>query len=53
MHIGFWWPARRNETSSEDQVVGGWIILKWIIGRWDGDVGWMNWLRIGTSGGHL
>jgi hypothetical protein len=45
MHIGYWW---------EDQDVGGWTILKWIlreIGRdgrvWTGSI----CLRIGTSGG--
>jgi hypothetical protein len=38
----------------EDQDVGGWTILKWILERWDGMV-WigLNWLRIGTSGGLL
>jgi hypothetical protein len=25
--------ARRKETTNEDQDVGGWIILKWILGR--------------------
>jgi hypothetical protein len=34
--------------------VGGWIILKWILERYDGMV-WSNlmWPRIGTSRGFL
>jgi hypothetical protein len=38
----------------EDQDVGGWTILKWILERLDGIV-WTGsiWLRIGTSGGLL
>jgi hypothetical protein len=35
----------------EDQDVGGWIILRCILERWDG-VMWTGlvWLRIGTGG---
>jgi hypothetical protein len=35
----------------EDQDVGGWAIIKWIIERKDGMV-WIGliWLRIGTIG---
>jgi hypothetical protein len=38
----------------EDQDVGGWIVLKWILERQDGMV-WTEliWLRIWTSGGLL
>jgi len=33
--------------------VGGRIILRWILGKWEGvEIGW-SWLRIGTDGGHL
>jgi hypothetical protein len=34
----------------KDQGIGGWTILKWILG-----IGWVGliWLRIGTSGGLL
>jgi hypothetical protein len=38
----------------EDQDVGGWTILKWILERqyeMEG-IGWI-WLRIGASGGLL
>jgi hypothetical protein len=38
----------------EDQDVGGWIILKWILERQHGMI-WIGlmWLRIGISGGLL
>jgi hypothetical protein len=37
-----------------DQDVGGRIILKWILSKWEGvvGIGW-SWLRIGTGGGRL
>jgi len=35
-----------------DPDVEGRIILRWIIGKWEGvETGW-SWLRIGTDGGH-
>jgi hypothetical protein len=38
----------------EDLDVGGKMILRWILEKWDGVV-WTEliWLRIGTSGGLL
>jgi hypothetical protein len=41
MFIRFW----------EDQDVGGWTVVKWILERQNGMewIGWI-WLRIGTSG---
>jgi hypothetical protein len=49
MRIEYWW-----YSESEDQDVGGWTIIKWILERQDGVV-WTGsiWLRIGTSGGLL
>jgi hypothetical protein len=46
--------ARGKETprkTKEDQDVGGWIILGWILEKRDG-VKWTGlvWLRIGTGG---
>jgi hypothetical protein len=38
----------------ENPRVNGMMILRWIFRKWDVGV-WtgLNWLRIGTSGGHL
>jgi hypothetical protein len=52
MHIGYWWESQMERAHWEDQDVGGWTILKWILETgWDGMVciGFI-WLRIGTSG---
>jgi hypothetical protein len=52
MHIGYWWESQKERDHWEDQDVGGWTILKWMLERWDGMV-WIGsvWLRIGTGGG--
>jgi hypothetical protein len=54
MHRGYWWESQKERDQEEDQVVGGWIILKWILERYDGVV-WTGlfWLGIGISGGLL
>jgi hypothetical protein len=46
--------SQRERDCWEDQDIGGFIILGWILERWDG-VMWtaMVWLRRGTSGGFL
>jgi hypothetical protein len=33
MHVGYWWGSQKVRDHCEDQDVGGWIILKWIIER--------------------
>jgi hypothetical protein len=50
MRIGYWWECQKEIDHWEDQDVGGWTILKWILDRYDGMV-WIGliWLRIGTS----
>jgi hypothetical protein len=54
MHIEYWWESQNKIYNWEDQDVGGWTILKWIIERQDGMVRTgLIWLRIGTSGGLL
>jgi hypothetical protein len=52
MHIGCWWERQNERDHYEDQDVGGWTILKWILERYDGMVRiGLIWLRIGTGGG--
>jgi hypothetical protein len=38
MHIGYWWESQKERDHYEDQDVGGWTILKWILERQDGIV---------------
>jgi hypothetical protein len=49
MHIGYWWESQKEGHHWEDQDVGGWTILKWILEGQDGMV-WIGlvWLRIGS-----
>jgi hypothetical protein len=51
MPIGYWWESQKERDHWEDQDVGEWTILKWILDRME----WVEliWLRIGTSGGLL
>jgi hypothetical protein len=36
MHIVYWWDSQKERDYWEDQDVGGWTILKGILGGWDG-----------------
>jgi hypothetical protein len=37
MHIGYWWECQKERDHWEDQAIGGWTILKWILEiGWDG-----------------
>jgi hypothetical protein len=36
MRIEFWWESQKERDHYEDQDVGGWVILKWILDR----MGW-------------
>jgi hypothetical protein len=33
MHIGYWWESQKVRDHWNDQDVGGWTILKWILER--------------------
>jgi uncharacterized metal-binding protein len=35
MHIGYWWESQKESNHWEDQDVGRWTILKWILLRYD------------------
>jgi hypothetical protein len=49
--IDYWWESQRERDQLEDQDVGGWIILGWILERWDGVMlTALVRLRIGTVG---
>jgi hypothetical protein len=52
MHVEYWWESQKQRDHYEDQDVGGWTILKWMLEKYDGVV-WIGliWLRIGTSRG--
>jgi hypothetical protein len=34
-HLGYWWESEKQTDHQENQDVGGWIILKWILERED------------------
>jgi hypothetical protein len=42
MHIGYWWESQKERDHYEDQDIGGWITLKWILEGWDG----MEWINL-------
>jgi hypothetical protein len=54
MHIGCLLESQKERDHWEDQDVGGWTVLKWILER-DDTMVWIGfiWLRIVTSGGLL
>jgi hypothetical protein len=54
MHIEFWWEGHRERKKYEKPDVGGWIILKFILEKYDGVVrNGLIWPRIRTSSGIL
>jgi hypothetical protein len=43
------WESKKEKDHWEDQDVGGWTILKWILERWDG----MEWIGLRWLSGGL
>jgi hypothetical protein len=41
MHIGCRWESQKERDHWEDQDLGRWTILKWILERWNG-MGWID-----------
>jgi hypothetical protein len=35
MHVGYWWENQKERNHWEDQGIGEWTILKWILERYD------------------
>jgi hypothetical protein len=33
MSMGYWWENQKERVHWEDEDIGGWTILKWIIER--------------------
>jgi hypothetical protein len=49
MHIGYWWESQMERDHWEDQGVGEWTVLKWILERgWDG----MDWIDLAQDRDH-
>jgi hypothetical protein len=45
--VGYWGESQKGRDNWEEDI-GGWIILKWILERYDGMVlTGLIWLRIG------
>jgi hypothetical protein len=42
MHIGYCWEGQKERDHWEDEDIGGWTILKWILEGWDG----MDWIDL-------
>ena len=52
VHTLFWLGNLRKRDHVEDLAIDG-RIIRWIFRKWDGGGGKIDWLRIGTGGGHL
>jgi hypothetical protein len=44
MHIGYRWETQKERVHREDQDVGGWTILKWLLR----EIGWngIDWIDL-------
>jgi hypothetical protein len=46
VYTGFWWGNLRERDHLEDPGIDGRIILRWIVRRWDGGRGGMDWIDL-------
>jgi hypothetical protein len=53
VHTGVWWENLTERDHLKESGVDGRIMLKWILGKWDGAWAGLIWLRTGTGGGVL
>jgi hypothetical protein len=51
MHVGYWWRSEKERGHYEDQDIGGWTILKWILER--DRMGWYGLDRTGSEYGPM
>jgi hypothetical protein len=42
MFIGYWWESQKEREYKEEKDLCGWIILRWILERQDGGIGWIS-----------
>jgi hypothetical protein len=49
----FWWESQKERDHYEDLDVGGRVVLRWIIEKYDVVPFEFIWLRIGTGSGLL
>jgi hypothetical protein len=48
VHTQFWWEDLREREHLEDLDIGGRIILKGTLNKWDGALTGLVWLRVGA-----
>jgi hypothetical protein len=47
MRIGYWWGNQKERDHKEELNVGVWLILKWILEKYDG----VDWIDLAENRG--